>query len=112
MVSRNRTSQWAVFTSVDPYSRRNVVVRNRCADVKGTASFFSDGERQIEKSAAWRTGLQEKETIGNAQCDLDMELPQLHRREQQGFRIDSRSGRGVYDIEVANDDNIVHTTTP
>jgi hypothetical protein len=110
-VTAYRTSQWAgIYVSGSGTRARNVVVRNSIVhDVEGDGIvLFQTENGRIEKSAAWRTGLQEKETIGTPNAIWTWSCRNCIVENNEGFRIDSPGvDGGVYDIDWANDDNIV-----
>jgi len=107
------TTQWAgiVVSGGWPTTRiRNVAVRNSIVhDVAGDGIIlFSVEDGLIERSAAWRTGLQPVQTIGTPNAIWTWTCRRCTVRENEGFFSDSPGvDGGVYDIDYANDDNVV-----
>ena len=110
------TTQWAgiiVMGSArsDPGVRaRDVTVRNSIVhDVYGDGIvLFQVEDGLIEKSAAWRTGLQPRQTIGTPNGIWTWRCRRCTVQWTEGFFIDSPGvDGGVYDIDWGNDDNVV-----
>jgi len=110
-VTAYRTSQWAgIYVSGSDTRARNIVVRNSIVhDVDGDGIvLFAAENGRIEKSAAWRTGLQERETIGTPNGIWTWTCRNCIVENTEGFWIDSPGvDGGVYDIDWGNDDNTV-----
>jgi hypothetical protein len=111
-VTAFQTSQWAgIYISGSRRERaRNVVVRNSIVhDVEGDGIVLFNAENgRIEKSAAWRTGLQERETIGTPNGIWTWTCRNCVVENTEGFWIDSPGvDGGVYDIDWGNEDNTV-----
>jgi hypothetical protein len=111
-VTASRTSQWAGISISGPADNRarNVVVRNSIVhDVQGDGIVLMRAENGvIEKSAAWHTGLQERETIGTPNGIWTWTCRNCVVQNTEGFWIDSPSvDGGVYDIDWGNEDNVV-----
>jgi hypothetical protein len=106
-------TQWAgiVVRGASPEVRaRNVTVRNSIVhDVYGDGIILFQVENGlIEKSAAWRTGLQPRETIGTPNGIWTWRCRRCTVQWTEGFFIDSPGvDGGVYDIDWGNDDNVV-----
>lgn len=112
-VTAYNTTQWAgiIVSGGSRENRiRNVVVRNSIVhdiDGDGIVLFSVDGGL-IERSAAWLTGLQPRETIGTPNGIWTWTCNKCIVRHTEGFRIDSPGvDGGVYDIDWGNDDNVV-----
>ena len=110
------TTQWAGIivngsASADKKVRaRNVTIRNSIVhDVHGDGIvLFQVEDGLIEKSAAWRTGLQPRETIGTPNGIWTWRCNRCTVQWTEGFFIDSPGvDGGVYDIDWGNDDNVV-----
>ncbi len=89
---------------------RNVTIRNSIAhDVYGDGIvLFQVEDGLIERSAAWRTGLQPTETIGTPNGIWTWRCRRCTVRWTEGFFVDSPGvDGGVYDIDWGNDDNVV-----
>ena len=89
---------------------RNVTIRNSIVhDVYGDGIvLFQVEDGLIEKSAAWRTGLQPTETIGTPNGIWTWRCRRCTVRWTEGFFVDSPGvDGGVYDIDWGNDDNVV-----
>ena len=112
-VTAYNTTQWAgiVVSGGWPTTRvRNVTVRNSIVhDVAGDGIIlFSTEDGLIERSAAWRTGLQPIQTIGTPNAIWTWTCRRCTVRETEGFFSDSPGvDGGVYDIDYGNDDNVV-----
>lgn len=110
-VTAYNTTQWAgIFISGSDQRARNVVVRNSLVhDVFGDGIvLFLVDNGVIEKSAAWLTGLQPKESIGTPNGIWTWTCRNCVVQDTEGFWIDSPGvDGGVYDIDWGNDDNIV-----
>ncbi|HKW47008.1 MAG TPA: right-handed parallel beta-helix repeat-containing protein [Gemmatimonadaceae bacterium] len=112
-VSAYNTTEWAgiVVSGGWPKTRiRNVTVRNSIVhDVAGDGIIlFSVESGLIERSAAWRSGLQPVQTIGTPNAIWTWTCRRCTVRDNEGFFIDSPGiDGGVYDIDYANDDNVV-----
>ncbi len=111
-VTAYNTTQWAgIYVSGSAAARaRDVIVRNSIVhDVDGDGIvLFRTENGRIEKSAAWRTGLQERETIGTPNGIWTWTCRSCVVENTEGFWIDSPGvDGGVYDIDWGNDDNIV-----
>jgi hypothetical protein len=105
------TSQWAgIYVSGSDVRARDVTVRNsivRDVDGDGIVLFRVENGR-IEKSAAWRTGLQERDTIGSPNAIWTWTCRNCIVENTEGFWVDSPSvDGGVYDIDWGNDENVV-----
>ena len=84
---------------------RNSIVHNVYGD--GIVLFRTENGT-IEKSAAWLTGLQPKETIGTPNGIWTWTCRNCKVENTEGFWIDSPGvDGGVYDIDWGNDDNTV-----
>jgi hypothetical protein len=106
------TRQWAgIYVSGAANGRaRDVTIRNSIVhDVDGDGIVLFRAENgRIEKSAAWRTGLQERETIGTPNGIWTWTCKNCIVEQTEGFWIDSPGvDGGVYDIDWGNDDNVV-----
>jgi hypothetical protein len=106
------TKQWAgIYVSGSNAGRaRDVIIRNSIVhDVDGDGIVLFRAENgRIEKSAAWRTGLQERESIGTPNGIWTWTCRNCIVEYTEGFWIDSPGvDGGVYDIDWGNDDNIV-----
>jgi len=107
------TTQWAgiVVSGGWPTTRiRNVTVRNSIVhDVAGDGIIlFTVEDGLIERSAAWRTGLQPVQTIGTPNAIWTWTCRRCTVRDTEGFFIDSPGvDGGVYDIDYGNEDNVV-----
>jgi hypothetical protein len=109
----HHTTQWAGVIVVGP-SRdtrtRRVTVRNTVVH-----HVFGDGivlyqveDGLIEKSAAWLTGLQPKETVGTPNGIWTWRCRRCTVQFTEGFFTDSPGvDGGVYDIDWGNEDNVV-----
>jgi sugar phosphate isomerase/epimerase len=89
---------------------RNVTIRNSIVhDVYGDGIvLFQVEDGVIERSAAWRTGLQPTETIGTPNGIWTWRCRRCAVRWTEGFFVDSPGvDGGVYDIDWGNDDNVV-----
>jgi sugar phosphate isomerase/epimerase len=89
---------------------RNVTIRNSIVhDVYGDGIvLFQVEDGLIERSAAWRTGLQPTETIGTPNGIWTWRCRRCTVRWTEGFSVDSPGvDGGVYDIDWGNDDNVV-----
>jgi sugar phosphate isomerase/epimerase len=89
---------------------RNVTVRNSIVhDVYGDGIvLFQVEDGLVERSAAWRTGLQPIETIGTPNGIWTWRCRRCAVRWTEGFLTDSPGvDGGVYDIDWGNDDNVV-----
>jgi hypothetical protein len=112
-VVAHHTTQWAgviVLGASSENRARGVVVRNTIVhDVFGDGIvFFQVEDGLIEKSAAWLTGLQPKETIGTPNGIWTWRCRRCTVQLTEGFFVDSPGvDGGVYDIDWGNDDNIV-----
>lgn len=112
-VTASNTTQWAGIV-VSGGSRedriRDVTVRNSVVhdvDGDGIILFSVDGGL-IERSAAWRTGLQPRLTIGTPNGIWTWTCNKCIVRHTEGFWTDSPGvDGGVYDIDWGNDDNVV-----
>ena len=108
-----RTSQWAgIYISGSAKRARNVVVRNSIVhDVEGDGIVLFQAENgRIEKSAAWHTGLQEKESIGTPNAIWTWSCRNCVVENNEGFWIDSPGvDGGVYDIDWGNEDNTIQS---
>jgi hypothetical protein len=110
------TTQWAGIivngsASADKKVRaRNVTIRNSIVhDVHGDGIvLFQVEDGLIERSAAWRTGLQPQQTIGTPNGIWTWRCNRCTVQWTEGFFIDSPGvDGGVYDIDWGNDDNVV-----
>jgi hypothetical protein len=107
------TTQWAgiVVSGGWPTTRiRNVTIRNSIVhDVAGDGIIlFTVEDGLIERSAAWRTGLQPVQTIGTPNAIWTWTCRRCTVRDTEGFFIDSPGvDGGVYDIDYGNEDNAI-----
>ncbi len=110
------TTQWAGIEVLgaswedEGLRARNVTIRNSIVhDVYGDGIvLFQVEDGVIERSAAWRTGLQPAETIGTPNGIWTWRCRRCAVRWTEGFLIDSPGvDGGVYDIDWGNDDNVV-----
>ena len=110
------TTQWAGIlvsgaTWEDKGLRaRHVTIRNSIVhDVYGDGIvLFQVEDGLIEKSAAWRTGLQPTEKIGTPNGIWTWRCRRCTVEWTEGFFVDSPGvDGGVYDIDWGNDDNVV-----
>jgi hypothetical protein len=115
-VTAHHTTQWAGIivkgsAKGDGSVRaRNVTIRNSIVhDVHGDGIvLFQVEDGLIEKSAAWRTGLQPRETIGTPNGIWTWRCRRCTVQWTEGFFIDSPGvDGGVYDIDWGCDDNVV-----
>lgn len=111
-VTAYNTSQWAgIYISGSSTTRaRHVLVRNSVVhDVEGDGIvLFQTENGRIEKSAAWHTGLQGTETIGTPNAIWTWTCRDCVVENNEGFWADSPGvDGGIYDIDWANDDNVV-----
>jgi hypothetical protein len=112
-VTAYNSTQWAgiIVSGASRENRiRNVTIRNSIVhDVDGDGIvLFSVEDGLIEKSAAWRTGLQPVEKIGTPNAIWTWTCRRCTVRSTEGFFIDSPGvDGGVYDIDWGNDDNVV-----
>ncbi len=89
---------------------RHVTIRNSIVhDVHGDGIvLFQVEDGLIEKSAAWRTGLQPVETIGTPNGIWTWRCRRCTVEWTEGFFVDSPGvDGGIYDIDWGNDDNVV-----
>jgi hypothetical protein len=87
-----------------------VTIRNSIVhDVYGDGIvLFQVEDGLIERSAAWRTGLQPAQTIGTPNGIWTWRCRRCTVRWTEGFFVDSPGvDGGVYDIDWGNDDNVV-----
>ncbi len=112
------TSQWAGILvgganfGVLPESARstNVTVRNSMVhDVAGDGIvLFQVNHGTIENSVAWRTGMQETQTIGTPNAIWTWMCRDCMVRRSEAFLTDSPGvDGGAFDIDYGNDGNIV-----
>ena len=110
------TTQWAGIvvsgaTWEDKGLRaRHVTIRNSIVhDVYGDGIvLFQVEDGLIERSAAWRTGLQPTQTIGTPNGIWTWRCRRCTVRWTEGFFVDSPGvDGGIYDIDWGNDDNVV-----
>lgn len=107
------TNQWAgiIVNGASRENRvRNVTVRNAIVhDVYGDGIIlFSVEDGLIERSAAWRTGLNPDVRVGTPNAIWTWTCRRCTVRQTEGFFIDSPGvDGGVYDIDWGNDDNVV-----
>jgi hypothetical protein len=112
------TSQWAgilvggVAHGYPPEASRNtnVVIRNSIAhDVTGDGIvLFQVNNGLIENSIAWRTGMQDTETIGTPNAIWTWMCRNCTVRHNEAFLTDSPGvDGGAFDIDYGNDDNVV-----
>jgi len=89
---------------------RHVTIRNSIVhDVYGDGIvLFQVEDGLIERSAAWRTGLQPVQTIGTPSAIWTWRCRRCTVQWTEGFFVDSPGvDGGVYDIDWGNDDNVV-----
>jgi len=101
------TTEWA---GIIVFGGRDVIVRNSLVhDVYGDGIvLFQTENGLIEKSAAWLTGLEPKETIGTPNGIWTWNCRNCVVQATEGFWTDSPGfDGGIYDIDFANHDNIV-----
>jgi len=106
-VTAYRTTEWA---GIIVFGGRDVIVRNSLVhDVYGDGIvLFQTENGLIEKSAAWLTGLQPKETIGTPNGIWTWNCRNCIVQATEGFWTDSPGfDGGIYDIDFANHDNTV-----
>jgi len=110
------TTQWAGILvngsarSDKGLRARHVTIRNSIVhDVYGDGIvLFQVEDGLIERSAAWRTGLQPVQTIGTPNGIWTWRCRRCTVQWTEGFFIDSPGvDGGVYDIDWGNDDNVV-----
>jgi hypothetical protein len=107
------TTQWAgivVRGASREVRARDVTVRRSIVhDVWGDGIvLFQVEDGLIEASAAWRTGLQPRETIGTPNGIWTWRCRRCTVQWTEGFFVDSPGvDGGVYDIDWGNDDNVV-----
>ena len=110
------TTQWAGILvngsagSDKGLRARQVTIRNSIVhDVYGDGIvLFQVEDGLIERSAAWRTGLQPVQTIGTPNGIWTWRCRRCTVRWTEGFFVDSPGvDGGVYDIDWGNDDNVV-----
>lgn len=112
------TSEWAgilvggVARGFPPETSRNtnVVIRNSIAhDVAGDGIvLFETNSGRIENSIAWRTGMQETETIGTPNAIWTWMCRNCSVRRNEAFLTDSPGvDGGAFDIDYGNNDNVV-----
>lgn len=112
-ITAYNTTQWAgiIVNGASRENRiRNVTVRNSIVhDVYGDGIIlFSVEDGLIERSAAWRTGLNPDVSVGTPNAIWTWTCRRCTVRRTEGFFIDSPGvDAGVYDIDWGNDDNIV-----
>ncbi len=113
-----RTTQWAgILVLGAPYSSRwdkprsrRVTVRNSIAeDVWGDGIVLFEVENGlIERSAAWRTGMQPRQTIGTPNGIWTWRCLRCTVRECEAFWTDSPGvDGGAFDIDWGNEENVV-----
>ena len=113
-----RTTQWAGILVLGapgparanrPRSRR-IVIRNSIArDVQGDGIvLFQVEDGLIERSAAWHTGMQPRQTIGTPNGIWTWRCLRCVVRQCEAFWTDSPGvDGGAFDIDWGNEDNIV-----
>ncbi len=112
------TSEWGgimvagVAHGFPPEASRNtnVVIRNSIVhDVAGDGIvLFQVNHGLIEKSAAWRTGMQDTQTIGTPNAIWTWMCRDCTVRHSEAFLTDSPGvDGGAFDIDYGNDNNIV-----
>lgn len=112
------TSQWAgilvggVEHGFPPEASRNtnVIIRNSIAhDVTGDGIvLFQVNNGTIENSVAWRTGMQDTETIGTPNAIWTWMCRNCTVRNSEAFLTDSPGvDGGAFDIDYGNDNNLV-----
>ncbi len=117
-VTAYHTSQWAgilvggVRHGFPPEASRNtnVVIRNSIVhDVTGDGIvLFQVNKGLIENSVAWRTGMQDTQTIGTPNAIWTWMCRDCTVRGNEAFLTDSPGvDGGAYDIDYGNDNNAV-----
>ena len=115
-VTAHHTTQWAgIIVNGSAKADRgvraqHVTIRNSIVhDVHGDGIvLFQVEDGLIEKSAAWRTGLQPRETIGTPNGIWAWRCRRCTVQWTEGFFVDSPGvDGGVYDIDWGCDDNVV-----
>ncbi len=117
-VTAYHTTQWAgilvggVAHGYPPEASRNtnVVIRNSIVhDVTGDGIvLFEVNNGLIENSVAWRTGMQDTETIGTPNAIWTWMCRNCAVRHNEAFLTDSPGvDGGAFDIDYGNDDNTV-----
>lgn len=113
-----RTTQWAgILVLGAPFSNRwdrprsrRVTIRNSIArDVWGDGIvLFEVEDGLIERSAAWHTGMQPRQTIGTPNGIWTWRCLRCTVRECEAFWTDSPGvDGGAFDIDWGNEDNVV-----
>lgn len=115
-VTAHDTTQWAGILVLggawgdEDLRAKRVTIRNSIVhDVHGDGIvLFQVEDGLIERSAAWRTGLQPVQTIGTPNGIWTWRCRRCTVRWTEGFFVDSPGvDGGVYDIDWGNDDNVV-----
>jgi len=115
-VTAHGTTQWAgIVVSGAAWEdkglrARHVTIRNSIVhDVYGDGIVLLQVEDGlIEKSAAWRTGLQPEQNVGTPNGIWTWRCRRCTVQWTEGFFVDSPGvDGGVYDIDWGNDDNVV-----
>lgn len=112
------TSEWAgiVVAGVahgyqqEDSRNTNVTIRNSIVhDVTGDGIvLFETNNGRIENSVAWRTGMQDKETIGTPNAIWTWMCRNCTVRHNEAFLTDSPGvDGGAFDIDWGNDNNVV-----
>jgi hypothetical protein len=113
-----RTTQWAgILVNGAPLDNprgerrsRNIVIRNSIVkDVWGDGIvLFQVRDGSIERSAAWKTGMQPRQTIGTPNGIWTWRCTDCTVRECESFWSDSPGiDGGAFDIDWGNEGNVV-----
>jgi hypothetical protein len=120
-VVAERTTQWAGIivngagqaTPLAERRSRNVVIRNSIArDVWGDGIIlFQVEDGLIERSAAWHTGMQARQTIGTPNGIWTWRCADCVVRECESFWSDSPGvDGGAFDVDWGNDRNTIESS--